>query len=466
MTDTAPLTQADLLISGATLITMDAGRRVITDGALAIAGDRIVAVGKREALARTVAATRTIDGRRFVVTPGFVDAHIHITGDPLTRGFARGGPDDSWSDKLMKWVIPIFRTQTPDDERLAAQCAALAMIRYGTTTFVEAGTVTHLDATMEGLAATGIRGRVGEWVEGRAYGGDAGAQAKASGAAIAVLQSEIERYPDDGALLAAWPVLVGHSTNSEDVWRAAKALADQHGVRVSAHMSPRAGDPEWYLANTGRRPVEYLEAIGVLGDNVALTHLADIDAGELAALQRTGTHAIHCAHAAFQGGFGLSQIGLFPEMIDGGVNVMLGTDGVAADILSSARLMGSVFRDARKDQELFPPGLMLELATVNGARGMGMTDTLGSLEVGKKADFVLHDTDLPEWGPLFDAASQLALSAPPHGVHSVWIDGEQLLDAGRSTRIDEAKLLADARQAGQALIARTGLPNRTQWPVS
>jgi cytosine/adenosine deaminase-related metal-dependent hydrolase len=466
MTDTAPPTQADLLISGATLITMDGGRRVITDGALAIAGDRIVAVGKREALARTVAATRTIDGRRFVVTPGFVDAHIHITGDPLTRGFARGGPDDSWSDKLMKWVIPIFRTQTPDDERLAAQCAALVMIRYGTTTFVEAGTVTHLNATMEGLAATGIRGRVGEWVEGRAYGGDAGAQAKASAAAIAVLQSEIERYPDDGALLAAWPVLVGHSTNSEDVWRAAKALADQHGVRVSAHMSPRAGDPEWYLANTGRRPVEYLEAIGVLGDNVALTHLADIDAGELAALQRTGTHAIHCAHAAFQGGFGLSQIGLFPEMIDGGVNVMLGTDGVAADILSSARLMGSVFRDARKDQELFPPGLMLELATVNGARGMGMTDTLGSLEVGKKADFVLHDTDLPEWGPVFDAPAQLALSAPPAGVHSVWINGVQVLDDGRSTQLDEAKLLADARQAGQALIARTGLPNRTQWPVS
>jgi cytosine/adenosine deaminase-related metal-dependent hydrolase len=153
-------------------------------------------------------------------------------------------------------------------------------------------------------------------------------------------------------------------------------------------------------------------------------------------------------------------------MIDGGVNVMLGTDGVAADILSSARLMGSVFRDARKDQELFPPGLMLELATVNGARGMGMTDTLGSLEVGKKADFVLHDTDLPEWGPVFDAPAQLALSAPPAGVHSVWINGVQVLDDGRSTQLDEAKLLADARQAGQALIARTGLPNRTQWPVS
>jgi 5-methylthioadenosine/S-adenosylhomocysteine deaminase len=464
MSDPAPI-EADLLISGATLITMNAGREVIEDGALALRGDRIVAVGRRADLERTVRAKRTLDGRRFVATPGFVDAHIHITGDPLTRGFARGGPEVSWGDRLMKWVIPIFRTQTPGDERLAAQCAALAMIRYGTTTFLEAGTVSHLDATMEGLAETGIRGRVGEWVEGRSRG-DAAAQAKASAEAVAVLQSEIERYPEDGGLLAAWPVLVGHSTNSDDVWRAAKALADQHGVRVSAHMSPRSGDPEWYLANTGRRPVEYLEEIGVLGDNVALTHLADIDTGELAALKRTGAHAIHCAHAAFQGGFGLSQTGLFPEMIDAGVNVMLGTDGIAADILSSARLMGSVFRDARKDQELFPPGLMLELATVNGARGLGLEAQIGSLEAGKKADIVLHDTDLPEWGPVFDAPAQLALSAPPHGVHSVWIDGVQLLDAGRSTRIDEAKLLADARQAGQALIARTGLPNRTAWPVT
>ena len=460
---TAPL-EADLLIAGATVITMNAAREVIADGAIAIRGDRIAAVGRRADLERSVRANRTLDGRRFVATPGFVDAHIHITADPLTRGFARGGPDDSWSDRLMKWVIPIFRSQTPDDERLAAQCAALAMIRYGTTTFLEAGTVSHLDATMEGLAATGIRGRVGEWVEGRSRGSP-DEQAKASSAAIAVLRSEIERYPDDGGLLAAWPVLVGHSTNSDDVWRAAKALADQHGVRVSAHMSPRSGDPEWYLANTGRRPVEHLEAIGALGPNVALTHLACIDEAELAALKRTGAHAIHCAHAAFQGGFGLSRTGLFPEMIEAGVNVMLGTDGVAADILSSARLMGSVFRDARQDQELFPPGQMLELATLNAARGMGLEHMIGSLEAGKKADIVLHDTDLPEWGPVFDAPAQLALSAPPHGVHSVWVDGAQLLDGGRSTVLDEERLLADARQAGLALIARTGLANRTSWPV-
>lgn len=457
---------ADLLISGATLITMNAERQVIEDGAVAIAADRIVAVGKREAVTPKIKAKETLDGRRFVMMPGFIDGHVHITGDPLTRGFSRGGPDDNWSDKLNKWVIPIFKAQTAEDEKLAAQCSALSMIRYGTTCFVEAGTILQLDAVVEGLAETGIRGRVGAWVEGRAFN-SADDQIKKSADAIAILEAEIAKYPDRRAetLLAAWPILVGHSTNSDAVWCAAKALADEHDLRVSAHMSPRAGDPEWFIANTGKRPLEHLADIGVMGPNVMLTHLAAINESELDVLAQSGAGAIHCAHAAFQGGFGLSKIGLFPEMLERGVNVLLGTDGLATDILSSGRLMASVFRDARADQFIFPPSTILEMGTLNAARTMGFSDLIGSLEVGKKADIVLHDTDLPEWGPVFDAPAQLAMSAPPHGVHSVWIDGVRVLDAGHHTMIDEEKLLADARQAGRAIIARTGLPNQTAWPV-
>jgi 5-methylthioadenosine/S-adenosylhomocysteine deaminase len=456
---------ADLLISGATIITMNAERQVILDGALAIRGDKIVAVGKREALAQSVKAKETIDGRRFVITPGFVDAHIHITADPITRGFRRGGPEDTWSQTLNDWVIPIFHAQTPEEERISAQCAALRMLRYGTTCFMEAGTVRQLDAVMDGLAETGIRGRVGEWVEGRAWDPSAD-QAKVSAAAIAILESEVERYPDDGqAKLACWPILVGHSTNSDDVWRAAKRLADDKSLRVSAHMSPRAGDPEWFLAHYNRRPIEHLADIGVLGGNVALTHLASIDMSEVSMLAQTGAHAIHCAHAAFMGAMGMSKAGLHPEMIAKGVNVMLGTDGFATDILSSARMMAAGYRDARDDEESFPPTLLLELATINGAKGMGLDGVLGSLEAGKKADFVLHDSDLPEWGPVFDPAAQLALDASPSGVHSAWIDGVKVLEDGHSTFIDEAKLIADSKQAGLALIARTKLPNRPYWPV-
>jgi cytosine/adenosine deaminase-related metal-dependent hydrolase len=457
---------ADLLISGASIITMNAERHIIRDGALAIAADRIVAIGKSADLDRRVIAKQRLDGSRFVVTPGFIDGHIHITGDPLTRGFPRGLPSESWSEKLQRWVIPIFRAQTAEDEKLSAQCAALAMVRYGTTSFVEAGTVIHLDAVMEGLAPTGIRGRVGQWVEGRAY--DAGDDpAAVATAAIALLETEIERYPDRGgtAQLAAWPLLVGHSTNADVVWRAAVALARQHGLRVSAHMSPRAADPAWFLARYNRRPLEHLADIGVLGEHLMLTHLADIDQSELALLVQSGTGAIHCPHAALQGGFGVSQNGLFPEMQDQGVNLALGTDGVAADILSAGRLMASLFRDARRDSEIFPAATILELMTTNAARAMGLSAQIGSLEIGKKADLVLHDTDLAEWGPIFDEVEQLAWSAPPSGVHSVWIDGVRVLEAGRATLIDAEKLLADCRQAGRAVIARTGLVQHPIWPV-
>ena len=365
----------------------------------------------------------------------------------------------------MKWVIPIYKAHTAEDERISAQCAAIAMMRNGTTCFLEAGTVNHLDAVMDGLAEAGIRGRVGEWVEGRAFDPSQD-QAKVSAAAIAILESEIARYPDkDGARLAAWPVLVGHSTNSDDVWRAAKALADAHGVRVSAHMSPRQSDPTWFLAKYNRRPVEHLADIGVLGPNVALTHLAAIDQSELDILIETGTNAIHCAYAAFYGAMGLTRTGLFPEMMAGGVTVMLGTDGESTDVLSSARLMASAFRDSRLDQDLFPPTTMLELMTLNGANGMGMETQIGSIEVGKKADFLLHDTDLPEWGPIFDPVQQLALSASPSGVHSVWIDGVKVVEDGRTTLIDQDKVLADGKQAGLAIIARTGLPSRPLWPM-
>lgn len=461
-----PLIDADLLLSGATIVTMNAHRHVIADGALAVRGDRIVAVGKRDVLARTVRARETIDASRFVLAPGFIDGHIHVSGDPLTRGFIRGGPGVSWPERLSRWVIPLFHGQTEEDERLSARCAALSMMRYGTTCFLEAGTVRHLDAVMEGLSGTGIRGRVGEFVGGRAFDPDAD-PLKASADAIAILESEIDRYPDRGnAKLAAWPLLVGHATNSDEVWRAAKALADQHHLGLSAHMSPYADDPEWYLANLGRRPLEYLADLGVLGENVAITHLVHIDHGELDILAATGTHVIHCPTSAAQGGYGLSQVGLFPEMLDRGVNIMLGTDGAATDILSSARLAASLFRDARQDQDLLPPSTALEMATLNGARAMGMEASIGSLEVGKKADMVLHDTYLPDWGgPQFDIATQLVFCAPPRGVHSVWIDGLRVIEDGRATLFDEDKLLADARQAGAALVDRVGLPIRTTWPV-
>src|SRR6202162_3205898 len=281
--------RASTLITGAILVTLDAQRRILTDGAIAIRGDRIAGVGKTRELAKRFAAPQLIDGSRFVVTPGFVDAHIHITGDPLTRGYVPDDIDAGFEDKLTRWVIPRFRSQTPEDERLSAQLAALQMLRSGTTCFLEAGTIRHLDAVVDGLKASGIRGRTGTWVEGRDR--DARPERAATDRAIRTLEDEVERYPATaGALIAAFRLLVGPTTNTDAVWQAAKRLADTHGLAVSAHMSPFRSDPDWYLEHLVRRPIEHLAHIGVLGPNVALTHLAHIDANELQLLAESHSH--------------------------------------------------------------------------------------------------------------------------------------------------------------------------------
>ncbi len=461
-----PKIKADLMISGATLITMNSEHQVITDGALAIRGDTIVAVGKDAQLQTEVDATRIMDGRQFVVTPGFVDGHIHITCDPITGGFARGPRSVDPRVRMSDWVLPLFKSQTPAEEAISASLAAVNMLKGGTTLFMEAGTVIHFDAVMEALAQTGLRGRVGRWVEGRAYS-DQQDQAALSRTAISLLEDEIARYSDQGAdtLLAGWPVLVGHSTNSDDVWRAAAQLAQSHNLRVSAHMSPSQGDPNWFLGKYGRRPIEHLYDLGVLGERICITHLVEIDESELECLVETGTNGIHCPFSSFPGGVGLSQSGLFPEMMERGMTVMLGTDGKPADILNAARMMAGVFRDARRNPYIIDDGAILELATLNGARAMGMDGYLGSIEVGKKADFLLHDTHTAPWGPVFDPVLQLAQGASQGRVHSAFIQGVQVVENGRCTLIDEEKIICDARQAGLNLVGRTGLQMHSAWPI-
>jgi 5-methylthioadenosine/S-adenosylhomocysteine deaminase len=453
------------LIMGAVLVTLDAQRRIFQDGAMAIRDDRIVAVAATDTLRDRFEAQEIIDGRRFVVTPGFVDAHIHITGDPLTRNYIPDDIDAAFEEKLSRWVIPRFTAQTPEDEQLSAQLAAVQMLRSGTTCFLEAGTVRHLDAVVEGLHSTGIRGRVGEWVEGRECI-DGRDQAAATDRAIGILEREVARYPAAaGARIAAWPLLVGHATNTDEVWRAAKRLADANGLGVSAHMSPFKADPDWYLANLGCRPIEHLTRLGVLGPNVALTHLAHISEHELELLRATGTNAILCPLAALRGGFGITAGGRFPEMSAAGINIALGSDGDVPDLMQKVRLAAAIFKDARQDTRLFPAQEVLEMATIDGARLLQLDAQIGSLEAGKKADFVLHDTDRPEWQPRLNVLHQLVWAADGRGAHSVWVDGVRVVDNYRCTRVDEQDIYRRAQHAATELLKRSGVPGVYPWPI-
>jgi len=142
----------DTLIAGATIVTMDAERRIITDGAIALRGDRIVALGKRADLEPRLDARELIDGRRFVITPGFVNGHVHTT-ETLIKGYI---PENvGFDDGVWRWSVPLYQGQSPSEQRLAAQLSAVSMLRTGTTCFLEAGTIIALDQVFAGGSGSG-----------------------------------------------------------------------------------------------------------------------------------------------------------------------------------------------------------------------------------------------------------------------------------------------------------------------
>lgn len=460
-------TLVDLLIRNCWIVTLDAERRIFRNGALAVIGDRIHAVGPSAEIEATVTARETIDGSRFVLTPGFVNCHIHVTGEPITRGYV---PDNiDWRTNVFDWLIPTYQVQTPHEERLSAQFAALEMLRTGTTCFIEAGTILDLAPVYDGLAETGIRGRIGQWAQDRAFAPDDD-QATLTANAITTLERELDRYPTTGdPLLAAWPCLVGHMTATDDLWHAATTLAKERSAGVTAHMSADPADPDYYLGATGRRPIAHLDGIGALGPHLSITHAIFLDDDEVRLLAASGTNITHCPMTAMKGAYGATAAGKFPEMAASGVNIQLGTDGNnngnAADMMRAMFVTAGIHKDARRDASLFSSYRTLECGTINGARGAQLDHLIGSLEPGKKADFVAHDRDRPEWVPLLNVVNQLIWSADGRGVHSVWVDGRCVVSQYRSTMVDEERLFAQIEEAAPAIIARAGMAIPCDWPV-
>lgn len=468
MTDPAPTSvrTADTIVTDTMIVTMDDERRVIVDAAVAMRDGVIVAVGKSADVAAQWRADDVVDGRRFVVTPGLVNTHVHITGEPLTRGFV---PDDTpFLENVFEWLTPIHTHYTEEDEHISAQLAALEMLKSGTTAFLEAGTVRFIDPVVEALGEIGIRARVGPWAWDLVP--EPAALRMDTDTAIAAMVDTMQRYGSvhDGRV-QAWPIIIGHTCCSDELWRAAKALSVEHGTGMSFHMSPAAMDPEGFLERFGQRPMVHLNEIGVLGDNVILTHAVHVDDEEIALLASTGTSVSHCPTTALKVSYGVTQIGKFPEMVAAGVNVAIGTDGNNAsnyhDLMRATYLVAGLFKDARRDPTIFPAEDAFAMATRNGARGLQALDEFGSIEVGKQADLVLHDTNRPEWRPLHNVANQLVWSADGRGVHTVFVGGRRVVADYRCTTVDEDELLRRAQKAGEGIRRRSGLPDRAKWPT-
>lgn len=465
MSEQAP-EHVDLIIDAWQVVTMNADRDIIRQGAVAVRGSTIVAVGKATEIHQRYTADRVVGGDRFVLTPGMVNTHIHITGEPLTRGYV---PDDTpFVENVFEWLCPLYSVFDAAEERVSGQLAAVEMLRSGTTTFLEAGTIRFLDEVVDGLIEVGIRGRVGRWVwdlppEPSVY-------RQSTDAAIAHLEHQLDVHAShaDGRL-GAWSILVGHTTCSDPLWKAAKALSDERGVGMSFHMSPAQLDPDGFIAEFGQRPMVHLAELGVLDRNVAMTHVVRIDDAELALIAESGASVAHCPTTALKVAYGVTQVGKFPEMVQRGVNVSIGTDGNNAsnysDLMRATYLVAGLFKDARVDAQMFPAEKAYEMATLGGARTMLMEDEIGALVPGMKADLVLHDTDRPEWRPLLNVMNQLVWSADGRGVHTVLVDGKVVVEDGHCTTIDEERMWAEAQRMGESITARSGLPDKAKFPT-
>tara|TARA_B100002049_G_scaffold71590_1_gene52453 strand:- start:974 stop:2362 length:1389 start_codon:yes stop_codon:yes gene_type:complete len=456
----------DTLVKGWQVVTMNKTRDIVREGAVAVRDGLIVEVGKASELGERYEADQTLGGEKFVVTPGLVNSHIHITGEPLTRGYV---PDDTpFEENVFQWLCPLYSVHTAEEERLSAQLAAVEMLKSGTTTFLEAGTIRFLDEVFDGLAEVGIRGRLGRWVWDLPPEPDVYKQN--TDEAIGFLQYQLETLKSvaDGRL-GAWAILVGHTTCSDPLWRATRDLASEHGTGMSFHMSPAKSDPEGFVAEFGRRPMIHLGELGVLDDDVVVTHCVQVDDRELAVMAEAGVHVAHCPTTALKVSYGITQVGKMPEMVMSGINVAIGTDGNNAsnysDLMRATYLVAGLFKDARQDPQMFPAETAYEMATLGGARAMQMASEIGSLEVGKKADLVLHDTDRPEWRPLLNVMNQLVWSADGRGVHTVLVNGRTVVEGGRVTALDEEQFYARCQDAGEAVVARSGLPDKAKFPV-
>ena len=445
------------------LVTLDSQRRIVQDGAILIDDGRISRVGKAAELAGA-GADRVIDASRMVVTPGFVNGHMHISYAHAVRGIF---PDDVGSP--LPTVFKLQMAMTEEEEHATSLLGIVELLKNGTVCFVDPGSTKFPDACLQAYQDAGIRVIMGDCVTDQAapFPLPRYETAQAVSRTAAFLKTWHGRL---NGRLRAWAMPFSPETCSAELLRALKGLADEHRTALTLHHNSGARARGDYQARGAASPTHWLESIGVLGPNVVLAHVLGIDTGEIDVLARTGTTAAMCPVTAAKGGRGVGEHGRLPELLARGVKVALGCDSPNnsnhLDIVRALNMAAIQYKDARQDMKQIPAETALELATLTGAQALGVGDEIGSLEAGKKADLVLFDTQRPEWQAMFNPINNLVYNADGRSIHTVIVDGRVVVDAYRQTFVDEPRLYSRVQEIGEKLLARTGVtPGRSRWPI-
>lgn len=459
-----------MIYSHGLVVTVDGQRRIISDGAVKVNGDRITAVGKSAELAEQFPEEPSIDLGGKLVIPGLVDTHVH-----LAQAMIRGCADDlDLIDWLVKRVWVLQGNYTEEDGAASARLCIAEMLKSGTTTFIESMLAERygFDGIARVVEQSGIRACLGKIVMDRP--GYAGEQNVMHEGMIEDRRTSLDNTLAmhrkwDGQANGRLRVLFGARTPgscSKDLYREVSALARERGMGITVHIGEVRADVEYFRREFDQRPMEYCEEVGLAGPNVLFAHACWLDEDDIADCARTSTNISHNPSSNTKLASGFMRL---PAMLQAGVNVGLGCDGGPSnnsyDLIQEMKLAACIHKATTLDPTVVPAESVLEMATINGARALGLDREIGSIEAGKKADLVFVRTNKLRVTPSVNPVSTLVYAANGDDVDGVMVDGRMLVEGGTLLTMDEEAVLADARERCARLYERAGLQVTSRWPV-
>ncbi|MFQ5887562.1 MAG: amidohydrolase [Candidatus Hydrothermarchaeales archaeon] len=429
----------DIVIKNALLVTVDEERRVLKDHSIAIENGGIVEISNN-----IVGETEIkIDGKGKLVMPGLVNAHTH-----LAMTLFRGTADDV---PLMKWlqeeIWPIENNLNGENVRAGSLLGILEMIKSGTTCFNDM--YWHLDEVARCVEESGIRAVLSTPLLD-VMGPEQGQKLLKEG------EESIKRYRSSERIV---PFFGPHApyTCSEELLLETKDLAEKHQTGMHIHVAETEEEVENSKKDKGARPFEYLDRIGFLDEDVIAAHSVWVSKTEMDIIKNRKTKVCHNPISNMKLGSGVAPV---PEFLEKGITVSLGTDGAASnnnlDMFEDMKVCALLHKVHNSNASLVPALNALELATINGARALGLEDKIGSIEVGKRADVLMLDLQGSAMVPMTNPVSHLVYSVQGGNVETVIVDGKILMEDRQMRTLDENQVIEFAREQAKDLFERSG----------
>jgi len=460
----------DVLIRNAFVVTMDSSRTVLPSGAIAISGRNIVAAGPEREVAPAWRAGMTIDARGGIVHPGYVDAHLHVNAQTC-RGFFRGDASKGvgMGPKYADWKAAL----SPEDERAAAALACVEMLRHGVTTFIEPGSAFEPDAVAAATQAVGVRCSLADpylWDDTSLMSTIPGLASDSLFARVPpdhdrcmkLLGGQLFRNRDESGILHGHVALYGEGTASDALLRAAKALADRDGVVMNSHIGYDIDLAEAMEKRWQKPRFVHLAELGVIGPNTLFVHMNLIRDEEVEPILSSGLSMVWCPLAYMSRGTPLRLRTRIPEMQRRGGHVALGTDSArqcsAGDSgFLALHLAGEAGYPTVSED-------ILDMLTLGGARAAGLSEIIGSIEAGKRADIVVRASDIAEMGPGVDPAHQLVAVGHGATADTVLVNGRIVMREGKPVLVEADAVAATARASARRMAKKLGLGEPGIWP--